>query len=486
MLGCSPAVTRDPTRSALVVIDMQNDFLVAGGAFPRRHVEPTQLASTVAWMVAAARQQGRTIAWVTSAYGELPGPTEALRGHTHAGAPCCVPGSWGAALVAPLAALPTAGELVVTKRWYSAFRDTELHAQLLAAGVDTVVLCGVATNVCVLATARDARRLGLAVEVLADATAAATSAKHLLALREIEALGGRRRGWGELLAEAPAQVTGIGAGAAALRCGALAGCVGDDTYEALAREVDWQVMYHRGGEVPRRVAIQGARAADGVEPLYRHPVDEQPPLRAFTPTVDAIRQAVAAQVGHPLNHCLLQLYRDGRDWIGEHADKTLDLVRPSSIINVSLGRMRTMTLRSKRSAEGDPRASQRIPLPHGSWFRMDLETNRAMFHAIKQEPDEGAAGPRVSLTFRNIGTFWDPTSGAVWGVGAPTRDRAQAQAQAQARAALAPEAAAALERAEAEQMLRLFRDENQDPSFDADAYRPGFSIPNLRSMLRST
>ncbi|AUX47320.1 uncharacterized protein SOCE26_088380 [Sorangium cellulosum] len=80
-------------------------------------------------------------------------------------------------------------------------------------------------------------------------------------------------------------------------------------------------------EVPRLVAIQGERAPDGAVPLYRHPADEQPELRAFTPAVDRIRREVERRVGHPLNHCLLQLYRTGRDWISEHSDKTLDRPR---------------------------------------------------------------------------------------------------------------------------------------------------------------
>lgn len=480
-----------PTGTALVVVDMQNDFLGEGGAFSKCHRDPTKLTTAVAWLVAAARQQGRVVVWVTSEYDEVPAQADD-DGHTHRGRPCCVRGSWGAGLVEALASVPRASdrEFTVVKRWYSAFRDTELHARLSAAGVTTIVLCGVGTDVGVTATAREARELGYAVEVIADATAAGTLSRHQTALKAIERLGGRRREWGEFVAEgeAPVTITGIGAGETALWCGALRDTIadGDATFEALAREVDWQTMFHRGGEVPRRVAIQGLREADGAEPLYRHPADEQPEMRGFTPIVDAIRRAVEARVGHRLNHCLLQLYRDGRDWIGEHADKTLDLVRPSTIVNVSLGRTRTMLLRPKRAAEGDARAIQRVPLPHGSFLVMDLETNRGFFHAIRQEPAEHADAPRISLTFRDIGTYRDPRSGAVWGVGAPTNDRAQAEAHARAHAELPAEERRARELAEASRMLTLFREENQDPAFDAAAYRPGFSIVDLKVMNAGT
>ncbi|MFT3774461.1 MAG: isochorismatase family protein [Minicystis sp.] len=482
--------TSATARSALLVIDAQNDFLTPDGASPKSHADTAQIVQSIVRLAQAARGQGRSIAWIRSVYGEIAGTAEELSGRTHAGGGCCVRGAWGAELVAPVAAVLGEGagrdaEWVIEKRWYSAFRDTELHARLTAAGVSRLVLCGVATNVSVLETAREARKLGYDVEVVEDATTAGTSSKHVRALREIEALGGRIRRAGELFSEGgePLALTGLGAGGTTLWCGALRECIADDAsgFEAVLREVGWNVMFHRGGEVPRRVAIQGTRTSDGVEPLYRHPVDEQPALQDWTPRVDAIRRAVEARVGYPLNHGLLQLYRDGRDWIGEHADKTLDLVPHSPIINVSLGAMRTMVLRPKQGAEEDAR-TQKLPLPHGSFLVMDAATNRAFYHAIKQQGEGAHDGPRISLTFRSIGTFVNPATGAVWGVGAPTASREEAEARALARRALPAEARAAEERAEAERMLRLFREENMDPAFDIAAYRPGFEALDLRSL----
>jgi nicotinamidase-related amidase/alkylated DNA repair dioxygenase AlkB len=463
--------TSAPAPSALLVIGAQNDFLTPGGASPKRHADTAQIVQTIVWLAQAARGQGRAIAWVRSNHGEIEGKP-------------------GAELCAPIEAVLREGqgsgpEWTIEKGWSSAFRDTELHARLAAAGVSRLILCGVATNVGVLETAREARALGYEVEVVEDATTAGTSSKHLHALRAIDALGGRIRRAGELFSEGsePFALTGLGAGGSALWCGALGPVVAGDAsgFEAVAREVGWSAMFHRGGEVPRRVAIQGTRSSDGAEPLYRHPVDEQPALQAFTPHVDAIRRAVEARVGHPLNHCLIQLYRDGRDWIGEHSDKTLDLVRGSSIVNVSLGEMRTMVLRPKRSTGEDARV-QKVPLPHGSFLVMDAATNRSYYHAIKQQGEGPRDGPRISLTFRSIGTFTNPATGAVWGVGAPAAGREEAEARALSRAALPAPLREAEERAEAERMLRLFREENIDPAFDVAAYRPGFEVLDLRSL----
>ena len=114
-------------------------------------------------------------------------------------------------------------------------------------------------------------------------------------------------------------------------------------------------------------------------------------------------------------------------------------------------------LRPKRKDGGD--AIQRIPLVHGSLLRMDLETNRRWFHGIKQEADRQ---PRISLTFRHIGTWWNPSTGAVWGVGAPSASRAEAEVRAQARAARASAQRDLEDRAEAEQVYEpleaLFHD----------------------------
>ncbi len=99
-------------------------------------------------------------------------------------------------------------------------------------------------------------------------------------------------------------------------------------------------------------------------PVYRHPADECPALVPFTPTVVQIKDEVEKVLGHPLNHVLIQLYRDGNDYISEHSDKTLDIVPRSFICNVSLGAERTMVFRTKR-ADKDPSRKARAGRPDG-------------------------------------------------------------------------------------------------------------------------
>ncbi|KAK3305169.1 uncharacterized protein B0T15DRAFT_502318 [Chaetomium strumarium] len=231
-----------------------------------------------------------------------------------------------------------------------------------------------------------------------------------------------------------------------------------DAFERLLEEVSWAGMSHMGGEVPRRIAVQGAIADDGSMPVYRHPADESPPLLPFSPTVLLIKDEIEKHLGHPLNHVLIQHYRTGNDYISEHSDKTLDIVRGSFIANVSLGAERTMVFRTKRppkdkeskssptndakpaataAAPPDPkRQTVRAALPHNSLCRMGLQTNARWLHAIRQDKrldrEKTAAelaysGARISLTFRQIGTFIDASQSRIWGQGATSKTRERAR-----------------------------------------------------------
>ena len=212
-----------------------------------------------------------------------------------------------------------------------------------------------------------------------------------------------------------------------------------DLFNDLNLEVRWQTMSHRAGEVPRLVCAQGTFLDDGSLPVYRHPADEVPKLLSWSTTVDAIRRRVEILAGHEMNHCLIQLYRSGHDFISEHSDKTLDVVHGSSIVNVSIGAQRTMRLRTKRSTtNGDleQRRTQLIPMPHASVFILGLHTNAVWLHGINPDKRPGAErseaeqdfdGQRISLTFRQIGTFLSADHARIWGQGATGKDRSEAR-----------------------------------------------------------
>ncbi|KAJ5428937.1 hypothetical protein N7445_010391 [Penicillium cf. griseofulvum] len=256
-----------------------------------------------------------------------------------------------------------------------------------------------------------------------------------------------------------------------------------DCFERIQAEVDWQKMYHLSGQVPRLVAVQGQTRPDGAIPIYRHPADESPPFKPFTPAVDEVRMAVERILGHSLNHVLIQLYRDGQDRISEHSDKTLDIARGSFICNVSLGAERVMVLRTKTSAsepEGgiEPRrTTQRVPLPHNSLFVLGPKTNMRWLHGIradkrpnatKSTEEQAYGGRRISLTFRLIGTFIDPVANTIWGQGAVRKTLDQARAVIHG------------DPAETARLIGAFGQENRASEFDWDAvYGRGFDVVNF-------
>lgn len=266
----------------------------------------------------------------------------------------------------------------------------------------------------------------------------------------------------------------------------------ESIFDKLKNEVDWQRMYHLTGEVPRLVCCQGDVDKDGSMPVYRHPSDQSLPLQTWTPAVERVRKAAEAEIGHPLNHALIQLYRSGNDYISEHSDKTLDIVKGSSIINVSFGAQRTMRLRTKRavsttqpqivdtpSPPGQPRQTYRVPVPHNSMITMSLATNAEYLHGINadkrpscelNEAETVYGGERISLTFRHIGTFLDAGSTKIWGQGAV------AKSQQSARAVVNGDAA------ESERFVKAFGMENQSGGeFEWERiYGGGFDVLNIK------
>jgi nicotinamidase-related amidase len=264
--------------------------------------------------------------------------------------------------------------------------------------------------------------------------------------------------------------------------------VADGIFEKLRDEVRWQKMSHQGGDVPRLVAVQGEVGEDGSIPIYRHPSDESPPLLPFSPTVSLIQAKVEEKLGHPVNHVLIQFYRDGTDYISEHSDKTLDIVPKTYIANVSLGAQRTMVFRTKRPPRNldnpepfavalPPRQICRAPLPHNSMCKVGLVTNMRWLHSIRQDKrlareksSEELAfdGGRISLTFRQIGTFLNKDQTKIWGQGAVAKSKTEA------RKVINGETAAS------DKMLKAFGTENQYSKFDwAESYGQGFDVLHI-------
>ncbi|KZW04422.1 Isochorismatase hydrolase [Exidia glandulosa HHB12029] len=176
---------------ALLVVDLQNEFLHEDGHFPA-HPDSRGFLSNISAFVPTFRDAGGLVVWVISEYGTVDeadvgqGTSDPLLpiGDTHRGrTPCCVPGSHGALLYTDAEVLvDTQVDLRVTKKWYSSFRSTGLCEVLCERGVDKVILCGLLSNVCVLASARDALHYSFETTVLTDCLGWRRQSSHTRAL----------------------------------------------------------------------------------------------------------------------------------------------------------------------------------------------------------------------------------------------------------------------------------------------------------------
>ena len=165
-----------PERCALLVIDVQRDFVHPQGWSARRDPRAVALRGVVPvinMLVRGARRAGVPVVYVTMEHGpEVDAPNYQAR-YARRGMSeelLCTRGSWGAALddtVLP----PEAGDLRVARHTYDAFARTPLHDLLQARAVETVVGTGVVADLCVRTTLEHAFALGYNVVAVEDATA---------------------------------------------------------------------------------------------------------------------------------------------------------------------------------------------------------------------------------------------------------------------------------------------------------------------------
>ena len=179
----------ESSTTALLVIDMQRDFLDLQGYAALAGVDVARLRLTIGpvqALLAAARASGMRTLFTREGHrpdlSDCP-PTKRARSRA-AGAEIgsagplgrlLVRGEWGHDLIDEVQALP--GEVVIDKPGYSAFHQTDLDQILRAQGIQTLIVCGVTTEVCVHTTVRAATDHGYHCITVRDACAA--SEPHL-------------------------------------------------------------------------------------------------------------------------------------------------------------------------------------------------------------------------------------------------------------------------------------------------------------------
>lgn len=189
----------DPITTAVLVIDMLNDFCVEPG--PLANPAALELCPAQNAVLQAARSAGGTVVFINEQHRTALQPIrEFAKRMTHT-----YEGSWGAQVVDELPVLP--GDLTVLKRRYSGFFASDLDVTLRDRGIRSVVLMGVLTNICVRATAHDSFFLGYDTVVPADCVGAMSNIEQVATLYDIAT----HFGW---VSDAPTVVQALAGGGA--------------------------------------------------------------------------------------------------------------------------------------------------------------------------------------------------------------------------------------------------------------------------------
>jgi len=191
----------DTGRMALIIIDMQRDFLEPGGFGAALGNDVSRLKAAVAPcadVLAAARREGVLV--IHTREGHRPDLTDAPLMKVERGDPATrigAPGPMGRILVRGEPGhdiipelYPVAGEPVIDKPGKGAFYQTDLELMLKNRSIETLLVCGVTTEVCVNTTVREANDRGFRCIVLADCCASYFPEFHEMGLKMIKAQGG--------------------------------------------------------------------------------------------------------------------------------------------------------------------------------------------------------------------------------------------------------------------------------------------------------
>ena len=181
----------NPTRSALLVIDMENGFVHPEGGHWIRFAQ--SMVPNCVRAVELARAKGIPVFFVKRLYRADGSDVELTRypGWV-AGGRACRPASTGPnSAQAPEGLRPQPGDYTIIKPRWSAFFQTELDLILRRLGVDTVLLAGTTTPNCIRSTFYDALSLDYDAAVLSDCTSSVTSAVQAANLADMQRVGGQ-------------------------------------------------------------------------------------------------------------------------------------------------------------------------------------------------------------------------------------------------------------------------------------------------------
>lgn len=175
--------------TAVVVIDMQNDFCTKSGAVEKAGRDMGSIYKMIPKLnhfLNKARECNIPITFILTIRRneDVSGPMQEIWIRHLVDSPICTAGSWGAEPISEIRI--HAEDIVIEKKRYSAFFQTDLEATLQARGIRTIIVAGTATNVCVETTCRDGFMRDYYVVVPQDLVACTDPNVHQNALQNID------------------------------------------------------------------------------------------------------------------------------------------------------------------------------------------------------------------------------------------------------------------------------------------------------------
>ena len=180
----------------------------------------------------------------------------------------------------------------------------------------------------------------------------------------------------------------------------------DYIYQTLDAEIEYdkqsQVkIFGKTFDVPRK---QRAYGDNGLTYTFSNVTV---PAADWLPILIELKNTISSLVNCELNFVLINRYKDGQDYMGEHQDNEKDLDPCAPIVSLSFGQARDFVFKHKdmklRKSK-DSSLKKVFKLEHGSLLLMEPPTNNYWYHGLPKRSILSCPNPRINLTFRKMRT----------------------------------------------------------------------------------
>ena len=179
------------SRTVLIVVDMQNAFLEKNALIPM--IKTRKIIPNISKLIKIARRNEINVVWTRAHHNSLSN-SEYKRLHpTHfdsEGMPFLTTNSRHFEIIDELSFLIEPMDIIVDKDWFSAFHGTNLYSRLRGRNIQYILFSGIATNICVESTLRDAVQLDFTSILVSDCSATLTNKMHEASLNNISLVFG--------------------------------------------------------------------------------------------------------------------------------------------------------------------------------------------------------------------------------------------------------------------------------------------------------